>query len=67
MAILGNIVFWLAILFCIIAVSFKAGKDTGIEQEKQNHNMQFTIDQRKCYEAQQKAKSKAQWWQVKWQ
>ncbi|WP_367364919.1 hypothetical protein [Pediococcus parvulus] len=38
MAILGNIVFWLAILFCIIAISFKAGKDTGITEEQQRHN-----------------------------
>lgn len=38
MAIFGNLVFWLAILFCIVAVSFKAGKDTGITEEQQRHN-----------------------------
>lgn len=38
MAILGNLVFWLAILFCIVAVSFKVGKDTGITEEQQRHN-----------------------------
>ena len=38
------------------------------ENKLANENKEvITIDQRKYYEAQQKSKSKAQWWQVKWQ
>ncbi|AMV65170.1 Hypothetical protein ADU71_1274 [Pediococcus damnosus] len=49
MAIFGNLAFWGLILFCIIAVSFKAGKDTGITEEQQRHNRIIWQDSEEYY------------------
>lgn len=38
MAILGNIVFWLMILFAIVGLSFQAGRETGASEEAKRHN-----------------------------
>lgn len=49
MAIFGNLVFWGLILFCIVAVSFKVGKDTGITEEQQRHNRIIWQDSEEYY------------------
>jgi len=49
MAILGWIVFWLMILFSIVGISYRVGKDAGIEAEQKNHNRIIWQDSEEYY------------------
>lgn len=49
MAIFGNLVFWGLILFSIVGISYRIGRDAGIEAEQKNHNRIIWQDSEEYY------------------
>ncbi|WP_434520356.1 hypothetical protein ACLHK8_01345 [Pediococcus sp. M21F004] len=41
MAILGWVVFWMMIVTSVVGISYRIGKDAGIQAEKDRHNQVF--------------------------